>query len=130
MTDTGNRVVEMIQRLLSLPHNMAQSLGMHEEMVEVCEIFQMNSKGQTLLPIIFMMPLEILDRLVRHGHDTKEDAGDQAREHVIMEMSWSDTSMPVILADRMPARNGDDVNDVAEGLCVEIEGNKDWLAKY
>ena len=111
MTDTGNRVVEMIQRLLSLPHNMAQSLGMHEEMVEVCEIFQMNSKGQTLLPIIFMMPVEILDRLVRHGHDTKEDAGDQAREHVIMEIRWSDTGMPVIFVEPMPVRCGEVVTD-------------------
>ena len=77
-----------------------------------------------------MIPLEIHERLTRHGHDAGNSAKCQAREHVIMEMDWSDTKMPVILVDRMPARNGDDVNDVAEGLCVEIEGNKDWLAKY
>ena len=51
-TNTGDRVFEMIQTLLSIPHNMAQPLDMYAEMVEVCEIFQMVSKSQTLLPII------------------------------------------------------------------------------
>ena len=124
----GEGVVKMMKRLTSVPRTTTQSLGINKEMGEICDIFHTTSKTQTLMPI--MIPLEIHDRLSRHEHDTRDGAKGQAREHVIMEMSWSDTSMPVILADRMPARNGDDVNDVAEGLCVEIEGNKDWLAKY
>ena len=48
-TNTGDRLFEMIQRLLSIPHNMTQPLDMHAVMVEVCEIFQMDSNGQQLL---------------------------------------------------------------------------------
>ena len=47
-TNGGEGVLEMIQRLLSISHTMAQSLGMHKEMVEICEIFQTVSKSQTL----------------------------------------------------------------------------------
>ena len=77
-----------------------------------------------------MIPLEIHERLSRHGHDAGNGANGQAMKHMIMEMGWSDTRMPVILVDRMPVRHGDGINDEEDGWCVEIEGNEDWLAKY
>ena len=133
-TNTGDRVFEMIQRLLSIPHNMGQPLDMHAEMVEVCEIFQMISKSQTLVPI--MMPVEILDRLIRHRRDTGEDARGQAREHMVMEMGWSDTRVPVILVEPVPARHEEVVTDPGgkdddvDESCVEIHCNEGWIGKY
>ena len=118
MINGGEGVIEMIQRLLSVPRATTQSLGMNKEMVEICEIFQTVSKTQTLLPMT--IPLEIHERLSRHGHDAGNCAKGQAREHVIMDMGWSDTRMPVILVDRMPARHGDGVNIESDGLFVEI----------
>ena len=83
MMNGGDGVLEIIQRLLSIP----------PQMVEICAIFQTVSKSQMLVPI--MIPLEIHDRLIRHGHNAEDDAKGQAREHMIMEMGWSDTRMPI-----------------------------------
>ena len=106
MTDTGDRIFEMMKRLLSIPQSMTQPLDMHVEMVEFCEIFQMDRKGQKLLTI--MRPAEILDRLVIHKHDTMEDARDLAKKHVIMEMGRNDAVVPVIFVGPMPERHGED----------------------
>ena len=57
-------------------------------------------------------------------------------EHVIMEMGWSDTGVPVILVEPMPERRGEavtdpgDKDDEVDRSCVEIHGNEGWLAKY
>ena len=74
--------------------------------------------------------MEIHNRLNRHGQDAEDVARGQAREHVIMEMGWSDTRMPMILVNLIPAHHGDDVTDEVDGSCVEILGNEGWLAKY
>ena len=134
MIDTGSGIFEMIKRLLSIPKNMMQPLDMYEEMVEVCEIFQMDGEGQNLSPI--MMPAEILDRLVKHEHDTKENAGDLAKEHMVVEMGWSNTGVHVIVVEPMIERhekvitNPNNKDDEANWSCVEIQGNEDWLTKY
>ena len=134
MKDTENRVFEMIKRLHSIPKNMIQPLEKHAEMVEVCEIFQMDSKGQKLLPIMILV--EMFDRLVSREHNTKEDVRDIAKEHVIMEMGWSDTRVPVIFMEPMPERRGEvitnpgDKDDEVDRSCVEVHGNEGWLAKY
>ena len=73
-TYAGDRVYEIIQRLISIPHNKGQPLSIHAEMLEFCEIFRVISKSplQTLLPTT--MPVGILDRTIRPGHDTEGDA--------------------------------------------------------
>ena len=55
-----------------------------------------------------MMPVEILDRLIRQGRDADEDTRGQAREHVVIKMGWSDT---VILVEPVPARHGEVVTE-------------------
>ena len=50
-----------------------------------------------------------------------------------MEMGWSDTRMPVILVEPMPARHGEVVSDPGDDMdesCVEIHGNEGWMVKY
>ena len=89
----------MIQRLFSIPHNLAQPLDMHAEMVET---FQMISKSQTLVPI--MMPVEILDRLIRHGPVPA------CHGEIVTE----------------PGSKDDDMDK----SCVEIHGNEGWMGKY
>ena len=97
--DTWDRLFEMIQRLFSIPHNLAQPLDMHAEMVET---FQMISKSQTLVPI--MMPVEILDRLIRHGPVPA------CHGEIVTE----------------PGSKDDDMDK----SCVEIHGNEGWMGKY
>ena len=122
MIDTGSGIFEMIKRLLSIPKNMTQPLDMYEEMVE------------KLSPI--MMPAEILDTRVKHEHDTKENAGYLAKEHMIVEMGWSNTGVHVIVVEPMLEHRGgvitypNNKEDEVNALCVEIEGNEDWLTKY
>ena len=106
-----------------------QPLDMYEEMVEMCDIFKVDSEGQKLSPI--MMPTEILDKLVKHEHDTKENAGDLAKEHTIVEMGRSNTGVePMLERYEEVITNPNDKNDEVNGSCVEIEGNEDWLKKY
>ena len=69
----------------------------------------MISKSQMLVPI--MMQVEILDRLIRQGRDADEDARGQVREHMVIQMDWSDTRVLVILVEPVPARHGEVVTE-------------------
>ena len=128
MINTVSGIFEIINRLLSIPKTK-KTLDMYEEMVEICQIWKMDTEGQQLSPI--MMPTDILDRFVKHKHDTKENAGDLAKKHVIVEMGRSNTGVePMLERYEEVITNPNDKNDEVNGSCVEIEGNEDWLKKY
>ena len=50
-TDAGDRVYEMIRRLVLTPHSREQPMWVHTEMLQFYEIFRVISKGplQTLI---------------------------------------------------------------------------------
>ena len=68
-------------------------------MVEICQIWKMDTESQQLSPL--MMPTDILDRFVKHKHDTKENAGDLAKKHVIKEMGRSNIGVCLIVVKPM-----------------------------
>ena len=98
MINTVSGIFEIINRLLSIPKTK-KPLDMYEEMVEICQIWKMDTEGQQLSPI--MMPTDILDRFVKHEHETKENAGDLAKKHMIKEMGRSNTGVCLIVVKPM-----------------------------
>ena len=95
--------------------------------MEVCEIFRVISKSplQTLLPAT--MPVEILDRHIRPGHNTKEDARGQGacgQGGGLERHQGTQDRHGEVVTD--PGGKDDNVDD----SCMEIHGNEGWIENY
>ena len=74
-TDAGDRVHEMIRRLVSPLHNREQTMWVHADMLEFYKIFKTISKGPLQTLISTTMPVGSLGKAIILGKDTEEDVG-------------------------------------------------------